>query len=69
MTKQEFVDHYKELHSAETLQTRDVLMRIASSLSNLHIQKVFMSSDEIDRALNNIKEYVFDYMDVLEETK
>ena len=62
MTLQEFeIKH----HERWTPSTTDVLMRVASNLSDLHIEKDFFSPKEMDRKLNNLKEYIFDYRDVL----
>jgi hypothetical protein len=56
MTKQEFIEKYKEF---ELFDTQDVLMRIASNLSDL--QNEDNNSDKI----NSLKEYIFDYKSVL----
>jgi len=56
MTKQEFIEKYNEF---ESFDTQDVLMRIASNLSDL--QEGFESNDKI----NSLKEYIFDYKSVL----
>jgi hypothetical protein len=56
MTKQEFIEKYNE---SESLDTQDVLMRIASNLSDL--QEGSESNDKI----NSLKEYIFDYKSVL----
>lgn len=47
----------------------DVLMRISSNLSDLHIEKEFFSPEQMDEKLNAIKEYISDYriMTKLEE--
>ena len=65
MTKSDFCQKHTESYPAELLQTTDVLMRIASNLSDLHIEKEFFSPEEIDQKLNSIKSYIFDYMTVL----
>lgn len=65
MTKVEFCEKYGEFRSAETLKTTDVLMRVASNLSDLHIEKDFFTSEQMDTKLNNLKKYIFDYQSVL----
>lgn len=63
MTLQEFeTKHYERW----TPSTRDVLMRVASNLSDLHIEKDFFTPQQMDDKLNNLKEYIFDYRKVLE---
>ena len=62
MTRTEFTEKYGEW---TTPTTNDVLMRIASNLSDLHIEKDFFSPEEIDTKLNNLKKYIFDYQSVL----
>lgn len=65
MKKLEFCEKYNESYSAETLQTTDVLMRIASNLSDLHLEKNFFTSEQMDEKLNNLKKYIFDFHSVL----
>ena len=65
MTKSEFCKKHNEWQSAETLQTTDVLMRIASNLSDLHMEKHFFTPDQMDEKLNNLKKYIFDFHSVL----
>jgi hypothetical protein len=62
MTNQEFQTKYGE---RATVETQDVLMRIASNLSDLHIEKDFFTPEEMDKKLNAIKAYIFDYKSVL----
>ena len=62
MTNQEFQTKYGE---RATVETQDVLMRIASNLSDLHIEKSFFTPEEMDKKLNAIKAYIFDYNSVL----
>lgn len=62
MTNQEFKEKYGE---RATVETQDVLMRIASNLSDLHIEKDFFTPEEMDKKLNAIKAYIFDYKSVL----
>tara|TARA_R110002153_G_scaffold194385_2_gene347821 strand:+ start:122 stop:343 length:222 start_codon:yes stop_codon:yes gene_type:complete len=63
MTKQEFREKHREF--SEDVNTQDVLTRIAGAISNLHMEKTFFSPQEMDEALNDIKEYIFDYKDLL----
>lgn len=43
----------------------DVLMRISSNLSDLHIEKEFFSPEQMDDKLNAIKEYISDYRSMI----
>lgn len=61
MTKQEFQQKYGEM---PMFDTQDVLMRIASNLSDMHYNRL-----DVDDKLNSIKKYIFDYMDVLRSEK
>lgn len=61
MTKQEFQQKYGEM---SMFDTQDVLMRIASNLSDMHYNRL-----DVDDKLNSIKKYIFDYMDVLRSEK
>jgi len=64
MTLQEFeTKHYERW----TPSTVDVLMRVASNLSDLHIEKDFFTPQQMDDKLNNLKEYIFDYRIVLKQ--
>jgi hypothetical protein len=65
MTKQEFINKHGEFLTPELLSTTDVLMRIASNLSDLHIEKTFFTPEEMDEKLNSLKSYIFDYMAVV----
>jgi len=65
MTKSEFCEKHNEWQSAETLQTTDVLMRIASNLSDLHIEKHLFTPEQMDEKLINLKKYIFDFHSVL----
>jgi hypothetical protein len=62
ITKAEFLSKHNEL---DYVETTDVLSRIASNLSDLHIEKTFFTPEEMDQKLNNLKQYIFDYQDVL----
>jgi hypothetical protein len=48
-----------------TPSTNDVLMRIASNLSDLHIEKDFFTPEQMDNKLNALKDYIFDFRYVL----
>ena len=65
MTKLEFCEKHNESYSPETLQTTDVLMRIASNLSDLHMEQHFFTPEQMDEKLNNLKKYIFDFHSVL----
>ena len=65
MTKLEFCEKHNESYTPETLQTTDVLMRIASNLSDLHMEQHFFTSEQMDEKLNNLKKYIFDFHSVL----
>jgi len=62
MTRFEFEQKYQ---TWSTPNTNDVLMRIASNLSDLHIEKDFFTPNEMDVKLNAIKEFIFDWRMVL----
>jgi hypothetical protein len=47
------------------LNTNDVLMRVASNLSD--VQDMLGDNVEVNEYLNNIKKYMFDYMSVLRQ--
>ena len=66
MTLEEFKSKHKERYT--NVSTNDVLMRVASNLSDLHIEKDIFTGDQIDNKLNSLKGYIFDYMDVLRTT-
>jgi hypothetical protein len=65
MTKKEFIKTHGEFLTEELLTTCDVLKRIGANLSDMHIEKEFMSPEEIDEKLNNMKRYIYDYIDVI----
>ena len=65
MTKLEFCEKHNESYTPETLQTTDVLMRIASNLSDLHTEQHLFTSEQMDEKLNNLKKYIFDFDSVL----
>ncbi len=77
MTKQEFYKKHRHfiedivhintyfIFNNSSINTQDVLTRIAGAISNLHIEKNFLSPKEMDKTLNGIKEYIFDYQDLL----
>lgn len=62
MTNQEFKEKYGERPSAGT---SDVLMRIASNLSDLQIEKNFFTPEQIDDKINALKAYISDYHTVI----
>ena len=62
MTRFEFEEKYQ---TWSTPNTNDVLMRIASNLSDLHIEKDFFTPNEMDEKLNAIKQFIFDWQKVL----
>ena len=62
ITKAEFLSKHNE---RDYVEATDVLSRIASNLSDLHIEKTFFTPEEMDQKLNNLKQYIFDYQDVL----
>ena len=62
MIKQEFQEKYGERPSMET---SDVLMRIASNLSDLQIEKDFFTPEQIDAKINALKTYISDYQTVI----
>ena len=62
MTRFEFEKKYQ---TWSTPNTNDVLMRVASNLSDLHIEKDFFTPNEMDEKLNTIKQFIFDWQSVL----
>lgn len=50
---------------ADLFTTNDVLMCVAANLSDYQIERQFMTDEQIDEKFNNLKRYIFDYMDVL----
>ena len=62
MTRFEFEQKYQ---TWSTPNTNDVLMRIASNLSDLHIEKELFTPNEMDAKLNAIKQFIFDWRMVL----
>ena len=65
MTKQEFIKQHRVLMPAALFTTNDVLMCVAANLSDYQIERQFMTDEQIDEKFNNLKRYIFDYMDVL----
>ena len=57
MTRNEFIQKYGEM---SMFDTQDVLMRIASNLSDMHYNRA-----DMDDKLNVLKNYIFDYKNVL----
>ena len=66
MTRFEFEEKYQ---TWTTPNTNDVLMRIASNLSDLHIEKEFFTPTQMDNKLNALKEFIFDWQSVLRMEK
>lgn len=62
MTRFEFEKKY---HTWSNPNTNDVLMRVASNLSDLHIEKDFFTPNEMDEKLNSLKRFIFDWQEVL----
>jgi len=62
MTIFQFEEKYQ---TWSTPNTNDVLMRVASNLSDLHIEKDFFTPQQMDEKLNTIKEFIFDWQSVL----
>jgi len=60
MTKQEFQTQYGE---NPFFDTQDVLMRIASNLSDFQMH--LSDNKEMFEKMNSLKEYIFDYKTVL----
>jgi hypothetical protein len=63
MTKVEFCEKYGEYLPAEMLKTTDVLMRVASNLSDT--QEMLDRGMDVNQHLNEVKKYIFDFMTVL----
>lgn len=63
MTKVEFTEKHGEFLPAELLKTTDVLMRVASNLSDT--QEMLGMGMDVNEQLNNVKRYIFDYMSVM----
>ena len=63
MTKVEFCEKHGEYLSAEMLKTTDVLMRVASNLSDT--QEMLDRGMDVNNHLNEVKKYIFDFMTVL----
>lgn len=63
MTKVEFCEKYREFLPAEMIKTNDVLMRVASNLSDA--QEMIGMGMDVNQHLNEVKKYLFDYMSVL----
>jgi hypothetical protein len=63
MTKVEFCEKHGEYLPAEMLKTTDVLMRVASNLSDT--QEMLDRGMDVNQHLNEVKKYIFDFMTVL----
>lgn len=62
MNKNEFAQKHNEMFGFDI---QDVLQRTISNLSDLHIEKNFLSPEQMDAKLNAMKEYLMDCKDVL----
>jgi hypothetical protein len=63
MTRAEFCEKHKEMYSEDLLRTNDVLMRVASNLSDT--QEMIERGMDVNQHLNEVKKYIFDFMSVL----
>ena len=63
MTKVEFCEKHGEYLPAEMVKANDVLMRVASNLSDT--QEMLERGIDVNQQLNEVKKYLFDYMSVL----
>jgi len=62
MTRFEFEKKYQ---TWSTPNTNEVLLRVASNISDLHIEKHILTPNEMDEKLNTIKQFIFDWQKVL----
>jgi hypothetical protein len=62
MNKNEFAQKHNEMFGFDI---QDILQRTISNLSDLHIEKNFLSPEQMDAKLNAMKEYLMDCKDVL----
>ncbi len=62
MNKQQFIEKWNEEYG---FSVSDVLLRINSNLSDLHIEKGFFTPEQMDAKLNTIKEYISDYRSLI----
>jgi hypothetical protein len=62
MTREEF---NKKWFERDYPDTQEVLMIIASNLSDFQHEIYFSNPDEIGKKMNTLKEYIFDYKTVL----
>jgi hypothetical protein len=65
MTKQEFTTKYRSCINSD-VETRDVLLLVASNLSDL---QHFGLTEEANEKINSIKELIFDYMSVIRKVE
>ena len=63
MTRVEFCEKHGEFLPAEMLKTNDVLIRVASNLSDT--QEMLDRGMDVNQHLNEVKKYIFDFMSVL----
>ena len=65
MTRKEFGEKYYDIIIGEDVCTSEVLMRIASNLSDMQVvNSMFSQNKDLDDMMNKLKKYIFDYMDV-----
>ena len=62
MTRFEFEKKYQ---TWSTPNTNEVLLRVASNISDLHIEKHILTPNEMDEKLNTIKQFIFDWQKVI----
>jgi hypothetical protein len=63
MTTSEFQNKYDQ--SEDEMNNHDVLLRIQSNLSDLHIEKDFFTPEQMDAKLNSIKTFISDWKSVI----
>lgn len=62
MTRSEFEKKYNPFPEAGS---EEVLLMLASALSDMHHEKTFFTPEEMDAKLNGMKEMIFDWVNVL----
>lgn len=65
MTISEFQNKYDQ--SKYEMNNHDILLRIQSNLSDLHIEKNFFTPEQMDAKLNSLKEFISDWKSVIRE--
>ena len=66
MTRTEFTNKYGEFFD---VTNDEILLRVNSNLSDLHIETKIKSPEEIDEKLNALKTYISDFRSVLKTEK